>query len=98
VGEFLHARHLWRTESGPRRLELFAHATDFCGSVATTNAKSLLALSLVQMLFAVEKQLGLYRQRIEELFGMAPEEFLDALTVEAQLLFDREEQLHQAEG
>ena len=40
--KFLHARHLWRTESGPRRLELFAHATDFCGSAATTNAKSLL--------------------------------------------------------
>jgi hypothetical protein len=59
----LHARHLWRTESGPRRLELFAHATDFCGSAATTNSKSLLALSLVQMLFAVEKHLGLYRQR-----------------------------------
>jgi transposase len=71
--KFLHARHLWRTESGPRRLELFAHATDFCGSAPTTNAKSLLALSLVQMLFAVEQQLGLYRQRIEELFGRHPD-------------------------
>jgi hypothetical protein len=30
---------LWRTESGPRRLELFAHATDFCGSAPTANAK-----------------------------------------------------------
>jgi transposase len=71
--KFLHSRHLWRTESGPRRLELFAPATDFCGSAPTTNAKSLLALSLVQMLFAIEKQLGLYRQRIEELFGRHPD-------------------------
>ena len=71
--KFLHSRHLWRTESGPRRLELFAHATDFCGSAPTANAKSQLALSLVSILFAVEKQLGLYRQRIEELFGRHPD-------------------------
>jgi hypothetical protein len=32
-----------------------------------------LALSLVQMLLAVEKQLGLYRQRIEELFARHPD-------------------------
>ena len=29
---------------------------------------------------------------------MAPEEFLDALTVEAELFFDGKEHLHQAEG
>jgi hypothetical protein len=29
---------------------------------------------------------------------MAPEELLDALTVEAELLSDRKEHLHQAEG
>jgi transposase len=71
--KFLHSRHLWRTESGPRRLELFAHATEFCGTEATVKAKSQLALSLVSILFAVEKQLGLYRQRIEELFGRHPD-------------------------
>jgi transposase len=70
---FLHSRHLWRADSGPHRLELFAHATDFCGSAPTTKAKSLLATSLVQMLFAVERQLGLYRQRIEELFRRHPD-------------------------
>jgi hypothetical protein len=29
---------------------------------------------------------------------MAPEEFLDALTVEAELFFDRKEHLHQAKS
>jgi hypothetical protein len=38
-----------------------------------TNAKSQLALSLVSILFALEKQLGIYRQRIEELFGRHPD-------------------------
>ena len=33
----------------------------------------MLALSLVQMLFAVEKQLGQYRKRIEELFSRHPD-------------------------
>ena len=62
-----------RTESGPRRLELFARATEFCGTEPTVKAKSQLALSLVSILFTVEKQLGLYRQRIEELFGRHPD-------------------------
>jgi transposase len=71
--KFLHSRHLWHAQSGPRRMELFAHATDFCGSVPTAQAKSRLALSLVQMLLVLEKQLGLYRTRIEELFGRHPD-------------------------
>src|SRR4051794_6170764 len=70
---FLHVSHLWRAESGPRRLELFAQATAFCGSLPTAKAKSQLALSLVSILFAVEKQLGLYRKRIEELFSRHPD-------------------------
>jgi hypothetical protein len=36
--KFLHSRRLWRNESGPRRLELFAHATEFGGSEPTANA------------------------------------------------------------
>lgn len=71
--KFLHSHHLWRTESGPRRMELFGRATEFCGSEATTNAKSQWALSLVCILFTVEKQLGIYRQRIEELFAHHPD-------------------------
>ena len=70
---FLHSRRLWGSDQGPRRMEIFARATQFAGTAPTVNAKSLLALSLVQMLFAVEKQLGLYRRRIEELFASHPD-------------------------
>jgi transposase len=71
--KFLHSRQLWRSESGPRRLELFAKAAEFAATEATTSAKSLLAQSLVQMLLALEKQLAEYRKRIEELFARHPD-------------------------
>ena len=71
--KFLHSRRLWGSDQGPRRMEIFAHATELAGSEPTVKAKSLLALSLVQMLFAVQKQLELYRQRIEELFARHPD-------------------------
>ena len=71
--KFLHSHHLWQAQSGPRRLELFAHATDFGGSAPTAQAKSRLALSLVEMLLVLEKQLELYRKRIEELFRRHPD-------------------------
>jgi transposase len=71
--KFLHSRHLWRNESGPRRMELFAKATEFCGSQGTTNAKSMLALGLVKRLFVLETQLSDYRKRIEELFHSHPD-------------------------
>ena len=70
---FLHSRRLWGSAEGPRRMEVFARATQFAGTPATVKAKSLLALSLVDMLFAVEKHLALYRQRIEELFARHPD-------------------------
>ena len=54
-------------------MEIFARATEFAGTTPTVKAKSLLALSLVQMLFTLEKQLGIYRQRIEELFASHPD-------------------------
>jgi transposase len=75
--KFLHSRRLWGSDQGPRRMEIFAHASEFAGTQPTVNAKSLLALSLVQMLFSVEKQLALYRQRIEELFARHPDHDLD---------------------
>jgi transposase len=71
--KFLHTRRLWGSDQGPRRMEIFAHATELSGSASTANAKSLLALSLVQMLFVIEKQLAVYRQRIEELFARHPD-------------------------
>jgi hypothetical protein len=70
---FLHSRRLWGSDQGARRMEIFARAEQFAGSPATIKAKSLLALSLVKMLFAVEKQLELYRKRIEELFARHPD-------------------------
>ena len=54
-------------------MEIFAHASEFAGTPPTIQAKSLLALSLVQMLFTIEKQLSVYRQRIEELFARHPD-------------------------
>src|SRR6202007_3142969 len=54
-------------------MEIFARATEFAGTAPTVKAKSLLALSLVQMLFVIEKQLAVYRQRIEELFARHPD-------------------------
>jgi transposase len=71
--KFLHTRRLWRKESGPRRLELFAHASEFGAGQATASAKSMLALSLVQLLFSLEKQLEQYRKRIEQLFAKHPD-------------------------
>src|SRR3984893_4195105 len=71
--KFLHSRRLWGSDQGPRRMEIFARATEFAGTAPTVKAKSLLALSLVQMLFSIEKQLAVYRQRIEELFARHPD-------------------------
>src|SRR6266403_5441911 len=71
--KFLHSRRLWGSDQGPRRMEIFAHATEFAGTAPTVKAKSLLALSLVQMLFTIEKQLALYRQQIEALFARHPD-------------------------
>jgi hypothetical protein len=68
---FLHSRRLWGSDEGPHRMEVFAHASELSRSAPTVKAKSLLALSLVQMLFVIEKQLAIYRQRIEELFARA---------------------------
>src|SRR6202011_6157844 len=71
--KFLHSRRLGGSDQGPRRMEIFARATEFAGTAPTVKAKSLLALSLVQMLFSIEKQLAVYRQRIEELFARHPD-------------------------
>ena len=55
------------------RMEIFARATQFCGSQPVTAAKRLQAVSLAKILCTLESQLRLYRQRIEELFKSHPD-------------------------
>lgn len=71
--KFLHAHRLARPERYQERLEIFARATEFCGSPAVTSAKSRLVLALVEQLQTLDKQLRHYRQRIEELFAQHPD-------------------------
>jgi len=70
--KFLHTHKLYRPGTYDRRIECFRHALDFCGSEPVTAAKSLLALSLVAQLQTLEKQLGMYRRQIEQLFDQHP--------------------------
>jgi transposase len=72
-GVFLHTHKLWRPGTADKRLEIFARADQFCGGEAVTRAKSRLALSLVKLLQAVQKQLDEYRVAIEQLFAEHPD-------------------------
>ena len=70
---FLHAHSLWRRATGDERLAIFAHAEALCGSASTTAAKSLLAVTLAQLLQALERQLDVYRERIAATFARHPD-------------------------
>jgi transposase len=71
--KFLHTHKLWRAETAPKRLEIFARADQFCGSAAVTGARSLLAVTLAKLLRALESQLDEYRRRIQERFAQHPD-------------------------
>jgi transposase len=71
--KFLHTHRLWRPDTAPKRLEIFARADEFKASAAVVNAKSQLALTLCKLLMTLGKQLELYRQQIEELFEKHPD-------------------------
>ena len=71
--KFLHAHKLWRPDTAPKRLEIFARAAAFRGSAAQTAAKSLLALSCARVLQTLERQLVSYRAAIEALFAQHPD-------------------------
>ena len=71
--KFLHVHKLWRPGTIEKRLEVFGRATQFAGGQAVTAAKSLLALSLVKLLQALERQLDEYRARIAALFADHPD-------------------------
>ena len=70
---FLHTHRLYRPETGPKRLEIFAHAHEFTSGPAVTRAKSRLAVTLVKLLQALEAQLQAYRKEIERLFAQHPD-------------------------
>jgi len=71
--KFLHVHRLYRPELNRKRLEIFARAHEFCGPAAVSRAKSRLALTLIQLLQALEKQLEDYRQEIRRLFREHPD-------------------------
>jgi len=71
--KFLHAHRLYRPETYEKRLQIFARAHEFCGPAAVTRAKSRLALTLVKLLQALEKQLQEYRREIQRLFQEHPD-------------------------
>ena len=71
--KFLHSHRLYRRDTYPRRLEIFARATEFCGPPAVTRAKSRLAVALAKQLRVLETQLQEYRAAIEALFDQHPD-------------------------
>lgn len=71
--KFLHLHKLARPETYEKRLKIFSLAQNFTGSDAATQAKSLLAISLVRMLKVLESQLEIYRAKIQELFNQHPD-------------------------
>ena len=71
--KFLHTHRLYRPETYQKRLEIFVGATEFCGSHAVTNAKSMLAVSLAKQLRLLEQQLKAYREHIDKLFQEHPD-------------------------
>jgi len=71
--KFLHVHKLYRPETYEKRLSLFAQAQTFCGSPATTQAKSLLALALTAQLRVLQIHLDRFRDRIQQLFTQHPD-------------------------
>ena len=72
--KFLHTHRLGHPETYERRMAIFAKAGAFVSpSTAVTNAKSLLAVSIVKQLQTLHAQLLEYRARIEEAFARHPD-------------------------
>jgi transposase len=66
--KFLHTHKLYRPATYQKRLDLFAQAEAFCGSQATTNAKSMLAVALAGQLSVLQSHLDKFREKIAVLF------------------------------
>jgi hypothetical protein len=70
---FLHAHKLWRPETAPQRLADWARGQQLNASPAVVSAKSLLALSLAQVLESLQRQIQEYRRRINQAFAQHPD-------------------------
>jgi transposase len=70
---FLHAHKLWRAETASERLACWARGQQLNASPAVLNAKSLLAVSLANVLEALQRQIQQYRCRITEAFANHPD-------------------------
>ena len=71
--KFLHTHKLYRPQTYQKRLDLFAQAQTFCGSEATMNAKSMLAVALASQLRVLQSHLDKFRDQIEKLFAKHPD-------------------------
>lgn len=71
--KFLHVHRLWRPDTAPERLKVFAAANALPASPVIVSAKSLLATSLARVLQALQQQLDEYRRRINQAFAQHPD-------------------------
>jgi transposase len=71
--QFLHAHKLWRPQTAQQRLAGWSQGQALQASPAVTKAKSLLALSLVNVLQTLQKQLDQYRECIRTAFHAHPD-------------------------
>ena len=72
--KFLHTHRLWRPSTAPERLKIFATANALPASAPIVAAKSLLAVSLVKVMQALQSQIEEYRRRIQETFQRHPDQ------------------------
>jgi transposase len=70
---FMRAHQLWHASTAEKRLQIFAHALDLCGSAAAVAAKSFLAVAVAKVLQTLEEQLCAYRERIQQRFQQHPD-------------------------
>ena len=71
--KFLHVHKLWRSDTATHRLGLWARGQQLNASPPVINAKSLLALSLINVLETLQRQIQQYRSRITEAFAQHPD-------------------------
>src|ERR1051326_3680997 len=71
--KFLHLQKLWQPGTASARLEAWQKGQQLNASAAVANAKALLALSLVNVLQSLQKQIDEYRERIRAAFEHHPD-------------------------